>query len=323
MTEQPSSLGHPPGLRIATRASPLALWQAERVRAELIRHYSELSVELVTFTTQGDRELDRRLMDIGGKGLFIKELERALQDNAVDLAVHSMKDVPAQLPAGLTIAAVLTSADPRDALVSRRYARLEDLPQGARVGTSSLRRQCQLLHLRPDLQIGLLRGNVQTRLSRLDEGRFDAIILAAAGLDRLGLADRITDRLAAEIMLPAAGQGVVGVECQQNNTVVLQKIAPLNDPLAAQRIRAERALTTRLGGNCHVPVAGFAEVTGHQIRLRGLVGQPDGSQLIQGEISGSTQDAEALGRALATELLDRGARQILQAMGAHPMEPGE
>jgi hydroxymethylbilane synthase len=301
-------------LRIATRKSPLALWQAEHVRARLQQLHPGLQIELVTMSTQGDRVLDSPLAKIGGKGLFVKELEQGMLAGQADIAVHSMKDVPAELPAGLEIGAILEREYPRDAFVSNRFAALAELPQGARVGTSSLRRQCQLRAVRPDLEILDLRGNVNTRLAKLDAGDYDAIVLASAGLKRLGMAQRITRALEPEDMLPAIAQGVIGIECRSDDAVVKALIEPLNHAETALRTRAERAMNAALAGGCQAPVAGFSTITGDSIELRGLVGWPNGSAIVRGEISGPAAAAAALGEQLARELLERGARPILDEL---------
>ncbi|MEZ5541209.1 MAG: hydroxymethylbilane synthase [Pseudomonadota bacterium] len=301
-------------LRIATRKSPLALWQAEHVRARLQALHSGLAVELVTMTTQGDRVLDSPLAKIGGKGLFVKELEQGMLDGAADIAVHSMKDVPAELPAGLEIRVILEREDPRDAFVSGRHTGITALPQGARVGTSSLRRQCQLRALRPDLEILDLRGNVGTRLGRLDAGEYDAIVLACAGLRRLGLEARITSAIPDELMLPAIAQGVIGIECRSSDTRVHGLIDALNHRETSIRTRAERAMNARLAGGCQAPVAGYSEIIDGNLELRGLVGRPDGSDIIRGAITGPPEEAEALGQELAEDLLARGADAILREL---------
>ncbi len=301
-------------LRIATRKSPLALWQAEHVRARLQVLHPGLAVELVTMTTQGDRVLDSPLAKIGGKGLFVKELEQGILDGGADIAVHSMKDVPTELPDGLEIGAILEREDPRDAFVSNRYADLGALPQGARIGTSSLRRQCQLRALRPDLEILDLRGNVGTRLGKLDAGDYAAIVLACAGLKRLGLQERITLALADEVMLPAIAQGVIGIECRRSDPRVRELIDPLNHTETAIRTRAERAMNARLAGGCQAPVAGYSEILDGNLELRGLVGRPDGSDIVRGAITGPPEEAEALGRELAEDLLARGADAILKEL---------
>ncbi len=301
-------------LRIATRKSPLALWQAEHVRARLQQLHPGLRVELVTMSTQGDRVLDSPLAKIGGKGLFVKELEQGMLAGQADIAVHSMKDVPAELPPGLEIGAILEREDPRDAFVSNRFGALSELPQGARVGTSSLRRQCQLRAVRPDLEIRDLRGNVNTRLAKLDAGDYDAIVLASAGLKRLGMAERITRALEPEDMLPAIAQGVIGIECRSDDAVVKALIEPLNHAETGLRTQAERAMNAALAGGCQAPVAGFSTITGDSIELRGLVGWPNGSTIVRGEISGPAAAAARLGEQLATELLEQGARPILDEL---------
>ncbi|MGQ0622011.1 MAG: hydroxymethylbilane synthase [Panacagrimonas sp.] len=302
-------------LRIATRESPLALWQAEHVRDRLVAHHPGLRVELVPMTTSGDQFLSGPLSASGGKGLFVKELEQAMLDGGADLAVHSMKDVPARQPEGLAMVAFLSGEDPRDAFVSNRYACVDALPRGASVGTSSLRRQALLRSLRPDLQVGLLRGNVGTRLRKLDENPFDAILLACAGLIRLGLAHRITERLDVERFIPAIGQGIVGIECRTDDVQTRTYLSVLHDPISATRLAAERALNLRLGGACQVPVAGHAVVEGQGFRLSAMVGAPDGSRSVRGKIEGAISDAAALGNELAERLLGQGARDILGALG--------
>lgn len=301
-------------IRIATRKSPLALWQAEHVRLRLQALNPELSIELVTMSTQGDRVLDSPLAKIGGKGLFVKELENGMLEGSADIAVHSMKDVPAELPDGLGIGAILEREDPRDAFVSNTYSSVEALPHGARVGTSSLRRQCQLRAVRPDLEILDLRGNVNTRLAKLDNGDYDAIVLAAAGLKRLGMEERIARALPPEEMLPAIAQGVIGIECRSNDARVKALISALNDPYTALRTAAERAMNARLAGGCQAPVAGYSELDGDLLHLRGLVGRTDGSDMVRGDISGPPADAASLGEQLAEDLLLRGAKSILDEL---------
>jgi len=303
-------------VRIATRKSPLALWQAEHVAAELQRHHPGLAVELVTMTTRGDKILDSPLAKVGGKGLFVKELEQGMLEGRADLAVHSMKDVPVEFPEGLHLAVVMRRAEHRDAFVSNRHARLAELPQGAVVGTCSLRRQCQLLAWRDDLQIRDLRGNVNSRLAKLDAGDFDAIILAGAGLQRLGFDERIRELLAPEQSLPAIGQGAIGIECRADDARINALLAPLADADTSIRIAAERALNARLMGGCQVPIAGYAELENGQIWMRGLVGSPDGREVIRGERRGPAGDAATLGTALAEELLERGAEGILREVYA-------
>ena len=303
-------------VRIATRKSPLALWQAEHVAAELQRHHPGLAVELVTMTTRGDKILDSPLAKVGGKGLFVKELEQGMLEGRADLAVHSMKDVPVEFPEGLHLAVVMRRAEHRDAFVSNRHGRLAELPQGAVVGTCSLRRQCQLLAWRDDLQIRDLRGNVNSRLAKLDAGDFDAIILAGAGLQRLGFDERIRELLAPEQSLPAIGQGAIGIECRADDARINALLAPLADADTSIRIAAERALNARLMGGCQVPIAGYAELENGQIWMRGLVGSPDGREVIRGERRGPAGDAAILGTALAEELLERGAEGILREVYA-------
>jgi hydroxymethylbilane synthase len=315
-------------LRIATRKSQLALWQAEHVAALLRSAHPELQIELVPLLTQGDRIQDRTLAAIGGKGLFIKELEVALENLRADIAVHSMKDVPAELPHGLIIGAVLKRADPLDALVTTSgIARLEDLPRGAVVGTSSLRRQAQIRALRPDLHIEAMRGNVDTRLRKLDAAqesgaggtggtgkRMDAIVLACAGLIRLGLESRITARLDPKVCLPAVTQGVIGIECRQNDSRTVEILRPLEDPATRKVMDAERAFAARLGGSCQSPIAAYAELEGERISLRGLVAEPDGSRLLHDSLSGSAGNPAALGRQLAERILAAGAGPLLERL---------
>jgi hydroxymethylbilane synthase len=302
-------------LRIATRQSPLALWQAEHVKALLQSAHPGLPVTLVPMTTSGDQRLEGPLATAGGKGLFVKELEDALLGARADIAVHSMKDVPARQPAGLALAAFLAAADPRDAFVSARFAALRDLPQGAHVGTSSLRRQAQLRAERPDVRVSDLRGNVGTRLKRLDEGRYDAVLLACAGLARLGLAERITEALAVERFVPAIGQGIIGVECREGDAATRARLAPLNDAASATRLAAERAMNARLGGACTVPVAGHAIVRAGHFTLTGLVAAPDGSRIVKARIEGASAKAAELGDELAGRLLAAGGAEILRSIG--------
>ncbi len=308
----------PTRLRIATRKSLLALWQAEYVKAELERHHPGLQVELVPMTSRGDKILDVPLAKVGGKGLFVKELEQALLESAADIAVHSMKDVPMEFPEGLGLAVICPREDARDAFVSNQYACLAELPAGSVVGTSSLRRQCQLLAKRPDLQVKFLRGNVQTRLKKLDDGEYDAIILAAAGLIRLELEDRIRELIAPEFSLPAGGQGAVGIECRLADSATLALLQPLHHQLTAEQVSAERAMNRRLQGGCQVPIACYALHRDDQLWLRGLVGAPDGSQLLFDEIQGPIAQAEQLGVTLAERLLAAGADKILaEVYGSH------
>ncbi|WP_179108385.1 hydroxymethylbilane synthase [Rodentibacter rarus] len=298
-------------LRIATRQSPLALWQANFVKARLEAFHPTLTVELVPMVTKGDVILDTPLAKIGGKGLFVKELENALLENRADIAVHSMKDVPMQFPEGLGLSVICKREDPRDAFISNRYTSLDDLPQGAIVGTSSLRRQCQLKQLRPDLDIRSLRGNVGTRLSKLDKGEYDAIILAAAGLIRLGMKERITSFIETELSLPAAGQGAVGIECRTDDTMVQALLTPLVDEETTACVLAERAMNARLQGGCQVPIGGYAILENNQIYLRALVGELDGSAVIRAEGKSAVENAEELGVRIAEQLLAQGADRIL------------
>ncbi|GAB6047132.1 hydroxymethylbilane synthase [Methyloparacoccus murrellii] len=303
-------------LRIATRKSPLALWQAEHVAERLRCAHPGLEVRLVTMVTRGDKILDAPLAKVGGKGLFVKELEQGLQDGEADIAVHSMKDVPAELPEGLQLSAILTREDPRDALVSHRHAGLHELPADARIGTSSLRRQCQLRQHRPDCRISSLRGNVGTRLEKLASENLDAIVLAAAGLIRLGLAERITQVLAPEDSLPAVGQGAIGIESRRDDAAVNDLLAPLHDSDTATCVGAERAFNQRLNGGCQVPIAGYAELADQRLWLRGLVADPVTGHVVRGEIRGPRDQAEALGVALADRLLAEGAERILRELYA-------
>ena len=298
-------------IRIATRKSPLAMWQAEHVADALRRAHPGLGVEILGMSTQGDKILDTPLAKIGGKGLFVKELEQQMLDGAADIAVHSMKDVPVDLPEGLHLAVILAREDPRDAFVSNHHASLVALPEGARVGTSSLRRQCQLADRRPDLEIIPLRGNVNTRLRKLDDGEYDAIILASAGLLRLGFAERIRSFISTDDSLPAIGQGAIGIECRADDRRVNTLLQPLHHAPTAACVHAERAMNRRLEGGCQVPIGGYSEIDYGVIVLRGLVGRPDGTSIIRGDISGKPEDAEELGKVLADDLLSRGAREIL------------
>jgi hydroxymethylbilane synthase len=302
-------------LRIATRKSQLALWQAEHVAALLREAHPGIEIELVPLVTQGDRIQDRTLAAIGGKGLFIKELEVAIEELRADIAVHSMKDMPADLPAGLDIGAVLPRADPRDALVTTSgIDRIEDLPHCAVVGTSSLRRQAQLCALRVDLRVEALRGNVDTRIRKLDAGGMDAIILACAGLIRLGLESRITARIDPEICLPAVTQGVIGIECRRSDTRTLNLLRPLEDPATRLCMDAERAFAARLGGSCQSPIAAYAELAADRMTLRGLVAEPDGSRVLRDSLSGSSEKPAALGEQLAELMLAAGAGPLLERL---------
>jgi len=308
-------LSHPRPLRIATRGSRLALWQAYHVRDRLQALNPDLAIELLTMKTAGDRILDTPLAKIGGKGLFVKELEQAMLEGTADIAVHSMKDVPVELPAPLHIPVVLEREDPRDCLVSMNHPALKALPQSACVGTSSLRRRSQLACLRADLQLNDLRGNVNTRLDKLERGEFDAIVLAAAGLRRLGFADRITQCFEVEDMLPAIGQGIIGIECRRDDAWVENLLAPLEDPLARDALTAERALNATLQGGCQVPIAGHARIEGGELTLDGLVASLDGREQIRGTRQGARRDAAAMGAELGQFLLDNGAARILRDIG--------
>ncbi len=307
-------------LRIATRKSKLALWQAEFVKARLEELHPDLRVELVTFTTQGDKILDTPLAKIGGKGLFVKELEVAMLDGRADIAVHSMKDVPMEFPEGLDLEVICEREDPTDAFVSNTYKRFEDLPQGAHVGTSSLRRQCQLLAARPDLKITSLRGNVQTRLGKLDAGDYDAIILASAGLIRLELKDRIAQSIADDVSLPAGGQGAVGIECRIDDLATKKLLAPLNHNPTSARVLCERAMNKRLNGGCQVPIACYATLDGDQLFLRGLVGSENGDEIIRTHVTGPASQAQELGIQAAINLLELGAARILSAVYGHKID---
>jgi len=301
-------------IRIATRQSPLALWQAEHVAARLRQAFPSLQTELVKMITRGDKILDAPLAKVGGKGLFVKELEQGMLEGAADIAVHSMKDVPVEFPAGLQLAVILEREDPRDAFVSNRYQSLNELPANARIGTSSLRRQCQIKEKFPAAEIISLRGNVNTRLAKLEAGDYDAIILAAAGLKRLGMANRITAALAPTESLPAIGQGAIGIECRINDSEVLNYLKVLHDEETSIRIRAERALNAALNGGCQVPIAGFAEIKTNRLYLRGLVGKPDGSLLYRAAADSPLDEAEQLGHIVAEQLLAQGADKILREL---------
>ncbi|MER2492505.1 hydroxymethylbilane synthase [Catenovulum sediminis] len=298
-------------LRIATRDSLLALWQAEYVQQKLQQAHPDLKVTLVKIKTKGDKILDTPLAKIGGKGLFVKELEVAMLSGDADIAVHSMKDVPMEFPEGLALSVICEREDPTDAFVSNHHATIDDLPKGAVVGTSSLRRQCQLLKHRPDLQVKWLRGNVQTRLRKLDEGQYDAIVLASAGLIRLKLEDRIRYRIPTEVMLPAVGQGAVGIECRAGDQATHNILSVLKDQDTTIRLTAERAFNTKLNGGCQVPIAGFAEFKGNELFFRGLVASVDGKKVFYTEKSGMIEEAQQIGEAAAQELLAAGAKTVL------------
>ena len=298
-------------LKIATRQSPLALWQANFIKNRLEDLYPQIKVKLISMVTKGDVILDTPLAKIGGKGLFVKELENALLEKCADIAVHSMKDVPMQFPKGLGLSVICKREDPRDAFVSNKYQSLDELPQGSIVGTSSLRRQCQLKQLRPDLDIRSLRGNVGTRLTKLDNGDYDAIILAAAGLIRLGMPNRITSFIETTQFLPAAGQGAVGIECRTDDVAVQALLAPLADPETTACVLAERAMNAHLQGGCQVPIGGYAVLENGHIYLRALVGALDGSKIIYAEGKNTLENAEILGVQIAEKLLAQGADRIL------------
>ena len=315
-----NSPNHPPitpdELIIASRESALALWQAEHVAERLRALYPAMRVRILGMTTQGDQILDSPLSKIGGKGLFVKELETAMAEGRAHIAVHSIKDVPMNLPEGFQLAAIGEREDPRDAFVSGTYASLDALPAGARVGTSSLRRECQLRARFPQLIVEPLRGNVQTRLRKLDEGQYDAIILAAAGLKRLGFGARIRNEISPEQSLPAVGQGALGIECLAGRDDLVALLAPLNHSATADCVRAERAMSRTLGGSCQVPLGGYAQIADGILNLRGFVAEIDGSRIISGSVSGPCQDAERLGCQLADQLLALGAGAILAALSA-------
>jgi hydroxymethylbilane synthase len=303
-------------IRIATRQSPLALWQAEHVASALERTFPAVGTELVKMVTRGDKILDAPLAKVGGKGLFVKELEQGLLEGIADIAVHSMKDVPVDFPEGLHLAAILTREDPTDALVSNQYRALSELPANARIGTSSLRRQCQIKAQFPQAEILALRGNVNTRLAKLDAGEYDAIILASAGLKRLNLAGRIAQSLSPDLSLPAIGQGAIGIECRTDDIDINRILQALHDPDTGICVQAERAMNARLNGGCQVPIAGFAELHQGQLFMRGLVGSPDGYKIFRAERHGSAAEAVTMGEAIAEELLAQGADKILQELYA-------
>lgn len=298
-------------VRIATRNSPLAMWQAEHVKSRLLALHDHIEVELVAMKTRGDVLLDTPLAKVGGKGLFVKELEQGMLEGRADIAVHSMKDVPVEFPDGLHLPVICQREEPHDAFVSNHYDSIDDLPHGAKLGTSSLRRECQARTRRPDLDVLPLRGNVNTRLRKLDEGQFDAIILAMAGLQRLGFHDRIRNAMTPEQSLPAIGQGALGIETRIDDEEMNALIAPLHDRLTAITVTAERALNRRLAGGCQVPIAGYAMLEGDEVWLRGLVGRPDGTQTLYAEKRGPAADADAIGVAVAEMLLAQGADKIL------------
>lgn len=314
ISSRPGIVRAPARIVIATRKSALALWQAHHVCAALTRLYPESEIRLLGMTTEGDRRLGTSLAKIGGKGLFVKELETALEVGEADIAVHSMKDVPMALPAGFTIAAISEREDPRDALVSSRCRSLSELAAGAVIGTSSLRRESQIRARFPALDVAPLRGNVQTRLRKLDEGQFDAIILAAAGLKRLGLEHRIAGLIPTEESVPAVGQGALGIECREEREDMLTAVAALNDDATARCVRAERAMSRALAGSCNVPIGGFARLEAGRIHMTGFVAKPDGSRFLAARADGGMDDPERLGETLARELYRRGAAEILASL---------
>ena len=301
-------------ITIATRKSPLAMWQAEHVKARLEQAHPGINVILLGMSTQGDKILDTPLAKIGGKGLFVKELEQGMLDGKADIAVHSMKDVPVAFPEGLHLPVIMQREDPRDAFVSNKFESIDDLPEGAVVGTSSLRRQCQISNHRPDLEIRPLRGNVNTRLAKLDNGDYDAVILAGAGLIRLDFESRIRNLIPVEFSLPAIGQGAIGIECRTSDEEVNQLLKPLHHDVTATCVLAERAMNNRLEGGCQVPIGGHAVLDGDALYLRGLVGSVDGKDIIRAESTGAIKDSEAIGNQVAETLLENGADKILKAL---------
>jgi hydroxymethylbilane synthase len=301
-------------LRIATRKSPLALWQAEFIRQALLKIYPTLEVEFICLLTEADKLFNVSLAKIGGKGLFVKELEIALLENRADIAVHSLKDLPPELPDGLMLASFCKREDARDVFVSPHFAALNELPAGARVGTSSLRRQCQIQAIRPDIICESLRGNVDTRLRKLDEGQFDAIILAAAGLKRLGKADRIRQYFSIEELIPAAGQGALAIECRVDDAYMQEYVTGLDHLPTRYCVTAERAVTRTLNGSCQVPIAAHASLLNETVYLQGLVGTPDGKNILKSATKGHQNESEALGKALAHDLITQGADKILRAL---------
>lgn len=301
-------------LKIATRKSPLALWQAEHVKKCLLEIHTDLSVELVTMTTEGDRFLDAPLVAVGGKGLFIKELEQALLEGRADIAVHSMKDVTIDLPDELALPVIMEREDTRDVFISNSYEKIEDLPENAVLGTSSLRRQSQVKAMHPKIELKDLRGNVGTRLGKLDAGEYDAIMLAAAGIIRLGLGERITQLIAPSILLPAIGQGAIGIECRAGDDVIHELIAPLNHQDTLICVQTERAFSRRLFGGCQLPIAGQAVIVGDEVELTGLIAKVDGSEVIKAEQKGNISDSDNIGITLAETLLQRGGDKILEAL---------
>lgn len=303
-----------PRIRIATRESQLALWQANEVSRLLKLHHPNIEVEILGMTTEGDRFLQASLASAGGKGLFVKELEQCLLDNSADIAVHSMKDVPYELPDSLGIHAILEREDPRDAFVSNNYASLSELPNNSVVGTSSTRRECQIRHLRPDLSIKPLRGNVNTRLRKLDEGEYDAIILASAGLKRLGFEDRIADLIDINTSIPAIGQGAIGIECRDNDNLTKELLSPLHSENTALAVNAERKISTALSANCHLPIAAHAHQSDGSVTLQALVGQLDGSEMLRATAEGSADETTSLAQTVIAELMQQGAAELITSL---------
>ncbi|OCG37324.1 MULTISPECIES: hydroxymethylbilane synthase [unclassified Gilliamella] len=301
-------------IRIATRKSPLALWQANFVKQQILTNHPNLTVELIPMVTKGDVLLDSPLSKIGGKGLFVKQLEQAILNNEADIAVHSIKDIPAEFPEGLTLATICKRDDVRDSFISNKYSNIDELPNGAIIGTSSLRRQCQLRAKYPHLQIKDLRGNVGTRLAKLDNQQYDAIILASAGLKRLALQDRIKQYIDTDLILPAVGQGAIGIETRADDKKILEILSVLDDKHSRVCIEAERAMNKALQGGCQVPIACYSQLNNNILSLQGLVGRIDGSKIIKGTLEGSITEAEKLGQELAKRLLDQGAKTILKEL---------
>ncbi|MCX7771019.1 MAG: hydroxymethylbilane synthase [Proteobacteria bacterium] len=298
-------------IRLGTRGSQLALWQANHIK-DCLEKIHNLEIDIVKIKTQGDKILDVALAKVGGKGLFVKELEDALLDGKIDFAVHSMKDVPVELPAGLHITAITKREDPRDVFISKNYDSLKDLPKGSKVGTSSLRRQCQLLALRPDLKVEVLRGNVETRIRKMLEGQYDAVILAYAGVKRLGMMEFVKEVLPDNVSLPAIGQGALGIECRIDDIETNELLKPLNDEETSYCVRAERAFLRVLQGGCQVPIGAYAKIDGGRLIIKGLVGSLKGEKIITEIVSGDKEDCEALGETLASIILDRGGKEILE-----------
>lgn len=298
-------------LRIATRKSQLALWQAKFIKQQLQKNFPDLNIDLIPIHTHADKHLDTPLFKIGGKGLFVKELEEALLNNDADIAVHSVKDVPSVLPVGLELAVFCKRADPRDTFISKKFTSLCSMPLGATVGTSSLRRQCQIAKLRPDIHLESLRGNVDTRMTKIQNGLYDGIILAAAGLERLGLSNAIQEYFSTDVIIPAMGQGAIGIECRSDDVEIKKIILQLDDLMTRQCVEAERAMNKEFGGNCQTPVAGYAHIEGDQLYLQGMVGKPDGSLLLYAKGSGPFGDSETIGKTVAEKLFNQGAHEIL------------